>query len=81
MKGRRVHIDKEFVLEPGDYGIRNGIWYCKTPNGFIGNLNQHNVVEHKDGTITVTPSILVSDDQKELWHGYLTKGVWRVLLK
>ncbi len=76
MNGRRVHDTDR--LEPGDYGKRpaNGQWYCCTPNGHLGNLSRHDVVEHEDGTITVSPSILVSADV-ELWHGFLERGVWR----
>jgi hypothetical protein len=40
------------------------------------------VVEHEDGTITVSPSILVSTSRDgkplEVWHGFLERGVWRV---
>lgn len=53
-------------------------WMCKSPNGHAGNLSRHEVVEHEDGTITVTPSILISDGKgTTFWHGYLTAGVWR----
>ena len=52
-------------------------WMVRTPNGHLGNLGNHEVVEHEDGTITVSPSILVSDPSGELWHGYLEGGVWR----
>lgn len=53
-------------------------WHCVTPNGHAGNLAAHDVTEHEDGTITVSPSILVSNPQQgELWHGYLERGVWR----
>jgi hypothetical protein len=52
-------------------------WRCVTPNGHAGNLSAHDVVEHDDGSITVSPSILVSDHTGELWHGYLERGVWR----
>lgn len=67
---------------PGAYGrnTRSGPtegWYVKTPNSHAGNLGAHEVVEHEDGTITVTPSILVSwADGEELYHGYLTRGIW-----
>lgn len=72
-------------FEPGDYGRHpgDGRWYAKTPNGHLGNLSQHDVTEHEDGTITVSPSILVTlrDTERrqdvELWHGYLERGVWR----
>lgn len=83
MKGRRVHDTDRF--EPGDYGKHpvDGRWYCRTPNGHLGNLSAHDVTEHEDRTITVSPSILVTmrDTEKkrdvELWHGYLERGIWR----
>lgn len=58
-------------------------WLCCTPNGHAGNLQRHEVTEHEDGTITVSPSILIqtsNDGGKtmvELWHGWLERGVWR----
>jgi hypothetical protein len=83
--GKRVdHIGELWPHEehPGHYcpveidGERT--WYCVTPNGHAGNLAAHDVTEHEDGTITVSPSILVSNlQQGELWHGYLERGVWR----
>jgi hypothetical protein len=33
--------------------------------------------ENADGTITVSPSILVSDHSGELYHGFLVDGEWR----
>ncbi len=84
MKGRRVYanIDGRLALAAGDYGQEvDGGWYCCTPNGNMGNLGNHLVTEHPDGTITVSPSILVTvfaeGEEKELWHGYLEAGVWR----
>lgn len=41
----------------------------------MGNLSNHTVTEHQDGTITVTPSILTWN-RVERRHGFLTKGVW-----
>lgn len=71
----------------GDSGIRGGYcpvvsggkrtWMVLTPNGHLGNLANHDVVEHEDGTITVSPSILVSDHTGELFHGWLERGEWR----
>jgi len=50
----------------------------RTPNGHLGDLGNHDVTEHEDGTITVSPSILVSNPQEgELYHGFLEHGVWR----
>lgn len=82
MQGKRVELVPQpggfQLLKPGEYGQwTDGTWYAHTPNDHGANLSHHDVVEHEDGTISVTPSILVSnthDDQ--LWHGYLTHGVW-----
>lgn len=37
----------------------------------------HNVVEHEDGTITVSPSLLVHYGDGEAWHGFLERGIFR----
>ena len=70
----------------GDDGINGG--YCpvdrdgqkvlmvRTPNGHYGDLSRHDVTENEDGTITVSPSILVSDHTGELYHGWLVNGEW-----
>lgn len=76
---------KRHEWPPGAYGpvMRDGVrvWCAVTPNGLHGDLSAHEVEEHEDGTITVSPSILVSrrtyqnrDDAE--WHGYLRRGVW-----
>lgn len=49
-----------------------GTWMCRPPKGPGGHLANHDVTEHEDGTITVSPSILTAE-----WHGYLEKGIWR----
>lgn len=59
------------IQKPGEWD-----WMGVTPDGLHANLSAHDVTEHEDGTITVSPSILVSDGQRE-WHGYLERGVWR----
>ena len=65
----------------GAYGTANGKdWFCTTPNGLLGNLGKHEVTEHEDGTITVSPSILVTSGEQHSdpsWHGYLEHGMWR----
>ena len=75
--GRRLP-DGHDVFAPGDYGkLRDG-WYGRPPRGGLGNLENHDVTEHEDGTITVSPSILIDDGRPERrWHGYLEHGVWR----
>ncbi len=59
-------------------------WMACSPNGHACTLVRHQVTEHEDGTITVSPSILISmryvdGTTKELWHGFLERGVWRTV--
>ncbi len=85
MNGTRVEHTGELWGDNGVDGgycpvVRDGVrtWMVRTPNGHLGDVGNHDVVEHEDGTITVSPSILVSNPQQgELWHGYLERGVWR----
>lgn len=82
MQGKRIHTEHLVILLPGEYAFMGGRWFAATPNGKLGDLSNHDVVEHEDGTITVSPSILVTgyDDEKNetvVWHGYLERGVWR----
>ena len=76
---RRDYVDNTIPIA-GEYGKgMDGKWYCVPPNApdLIGNLSGHEVVEHEDGTITVSPSILIGDRRGASWHGYLEHGVWR----
>jgi len=78
--GKRAYpTNGSFPVRAGEYGIHplNDQWYARTPNGYLGCLSEHEVIEHEDGTITVNPSILVADEKRTLWHGYLEKGIWR----
>lgn len=75
--GNEVHL-----LEPGEYGLGdNGKWWVRAPiEGdlyLIGSLTKHNVTVNEDGTITVSPSILITHWNGTTWHGYLERGVWR----
>lgn len=82
MTGRRNDTELH-NMDVGDYGKSpiDGTWICKTPTGLGGILGRHEITEHEDRTITVSPSILVQQPQhasKTLeWHGYLERGVWR----
>jgi hypothetical protein len=65
------------------YYQQDGVWYLHLPiardddfDGLTANLVGHKVEEHSDGTISVTPSILVSDHLARR-HGYLTRGIWQ----
>jgi hypothetical protein len=84
--GQRVHgVDREhdghlwYSPTPGAYWfdqIGQDWWGC-TPNGMIAALSEHTVVEHDDGTISVSPSILCSNGAGGVtWHGYLRNGAW-----
>lgn len=80
MSGRGVRVyDKEpHELTGGQYGkwkLDNN-WYAVPPDtDLVANLGSHEVEEHKDGSISVTPSILVSCGVAS-WHGYLTRGAF-----
>ena len=54
-------------------------WLCVTPNGLLGALRNHQVTVHEDGTITASPSILVTMELpsgKQEYHGYLRRVKW-----
>mgnify|MGYP001611854326 CR=1 FL=1 len=56
-EGVRVETDSEMVKTPGSYWkSKDGTWYVHPAVGFHGNLSKHEVTEHEDGTITVSPS-------------------------
>ncbi len=85
MTGERVYPNKDgsLLLRPGAYGQRpDGVWMAVTPNDLVGELANHTVTEHDDGTITVQPSILCRGYSMQLrraaeYHGYLERGLWR----
>jgi hypothetical protein len=84
MIGRRTEVP-DGLPKPGDYyKLPGGEWHACTPNDHLANLAAHVVVEHADGTITVSPSIAVGRHANEegkliaplLYHGFLKEGVW-----
>lgn len=83
MQGTRKYPNDEgrLALAAGEYGIdpTDGKWYCRVPDPEIpmGSLAGHDVTEHEDGTITVSPSILIEYGDVKSWHGFLERGVWR----
>ena len=81
MQGKRHDLgEDEYALDMGEYGKNaEGKWFCRVPApGFgTGSLGKHEVTEHPDGTITVSPSILCYGHDNKTWHGYLERGVWR----
>lgn len=80
-------LDDKAMLKPGAYGQATnprvvasgaGYWQITTPDGHVGSLNPdlHTVIEHEDGTITVSPSIDMSKRTPGAYHGWLRNGVW-----
>lgn len=74
--------------QPGDFGrIKRTIeqvhglqdqlyWQVIAPDGSSCKLSPeiHEVFEHSDGSISVTPSIVT-----KTWHGWLVAGVWKAV--
>lgn len=57
-------------------GGRPWCWYIVDPTGDRSSIREHHsVTEFEDGTITVSPSIVVRHGN--LWHGWLERGIWR----
>lgn len=91
MQGRRIYPDSDGTfrwLERGDYMLepKSGRWLARVPDPRtndmdMSDLSSHQVVEHEDGTITVSPSIghhgNTPEGNRVYWHGFLERGVWR----
>lgn len=83
MIGQRIYPDDtgQLWLDYGDYGCdARGEWFARPPGEHTGSLRNHEVIEHSDGTITVSPSILITGyngSNETRWHGYLERGEWR----
>ena len=76
--GKRIYPNQNdhMFYKPGDYGFDDGEWFARPPDRVsLGSLKNHEVIEHEDGTISVSPSILVEQGNVK-WHGYLKKGTW-----
>lgn len=83
MIGRRLPDD--FSARPnfswddtkaGDYWKLGDQWFLVSPEGeFGGTDTRWTVVEHEDGTITISPSVFFNSPRG--WHGFLQRGIWR----
>jgi hypothetical protein len=80
------YLDANEIDKPARYGratadrVKNsaaGDLQVSTPDGCRGRLGTlHTVEEHEDGTITVSPSIDMSQRKPGAWHGWLRRGVF-----
>jgi hypothetical protein len=80
LQGIRKDRPDGSIPQPGEYGKgSDGHWLCCPPGKpeLIGGLNKHQVIEHEDGTITVSPSIEIKSWDGAYYHGWLERGVWR----
>lgn len=93
MQGKRIYPDENGWLppsmKPGEYGYqtcedvkdepRLGWWMICSPDGNIGTLDpsSRTIIEHEDGTLTVTPSLDWSRQIPGGWYGWLEKGFFR----
>lgn len=80
MKAKRielyVNLNPETICY---YKNPNGVWMIFHPKVGLGSLEQHEIEEHDNGTITVSPSIQITTTKngKEVSvHGYLKNGFW-----
>ena len=76
--GQRHDYTAWDIPQSGEYGkLPNNEWYAFPPNTSMhGNISNHSITVHTDGTISVSPSILVTYGDGISWHGYLTNGIW-----
>ena len=84
MEEKIVRVNNFCDIIPGKicYYEADGKWYLYLPGCGLGGLGKHTVVENNDGTITVTPSILVTGHdnekmEKTIRHGFVTNNIWR----
>jgi len=68
------------AIPDGGWAKTENGWYVRPPGTRrAASIQGHDVVEHDDGTITVTPSLRYSSwNRNDYWHGWLTAGQWSV---
>jgi len=54
-----------------------GYYMIYFPEGHLGQLQKHKIIEHEDNTITVSPSILLRTPPIKERHGFLKHGIWQ----
>jgi|GEM_PF-6498146 hypothetical protein len=88
---KAVEVSKDCPVDllPGEFMFINGnmeMMYFHLPESknhtnknvlLIGSIDDSwQIVRNPDNTITVSPSIRMSDENGECWHGFLRNNVW-----
>jgi len=69
--------DKEpHQLAIGEWCFWEGAIFAECPGGLTANLGSHSVEVRPDGSLHVSPSILVNGAPGETWHGFIENGEW-----
>jgi hypothetical protein len=78
--GADVDLPRGLKTDRICYWKSPGTWWIYLPRAGIGRLANHQITEHEDRTITVTPSILMTrrrgTGEEESRHGFLNRGEW-----
>jgi hypothetical protein len=77
MDAKRVSGFSDIDPECLCYWREDNAWVLYLPGCGVGHLARHTVTEHEDGTITVSPSILMACHDGGQRHGFLERGRWR----
>jgi len=80
VKAKRVASVQEIEEAEICYWKHEGdVWFIHFPECGYGNLRNHKIEEHEDGSITVSPSIRMmghKDGKPMERHGFLVRGRW-----
>ena len=80
LQGRAAWHKEPHQLERGEWTWWDDGYFARCPDGGVANLKSHKCIIEADGSLTVSPSILItggSEHSRTQWHGFLEKGVWR----
>ena len=80
MAAKRIENMSQLDASQISYWKDENGWWVYLPGCGAGRISKHSVEEHDDGTITVSPSILMHGHrhgEPTTKHGYLEHGEWR----
>jgi len=81
MSEQAIHVNGFSSVDDSKvcYWKQDDGWWIYLPQCGAGRMPHHRIEEHEDGTISVTPSIVLTGHNAgnpTTRHGYLTKGIW-----